>query len=110
MKTDVYTSLGIGIGILVIKFTGLVILDSIVAMFVALLIIKESWKLCKNAVDYLLDINLSDAEEEEIEKVIKEHSHQFIEYHKLKTRKSGNVKHIDFHIVVKPGLTVPGSA
>lgn len=106
LKTDVYTSLGVGVGILLIKVTGLVILDSIAAMLVALLIIKESWVLCKNAVDYLLDVKLSDAEEEEIEKVIKEHSHQFIEYHKLKTRKSGNVKHIDFHIVVKPGLTV----
>lgn len=106
LKTDVYTSLGVGIGILLIKVTGLVILDSILAMLVAILIIKESWELCKNAVDYLLDVKLSDAEEEEIEKVIKEHSHQFIEYHKLKTRKSGNVKHIDFHIVVEPDLTI----
>lgn len=106
LKTDVYTSLGVGLGILLIKLTGLIILDSVVAMLVALLIIKESWVLCKNAVNYLLDVKLSDKEEEEIEKIIKEHSHEFIEYHKLKTRKSGNLKHIDFHIVVDPDLTV----
>lgn len=104
LKTDVYTSLGVGVGILVIKLTGLIILDSIVAILVALLIIKEAGELCKNAVDYLLDIKLSDAEETEIIKIIEEHSGQFIEYHKLKTRKSGNVKHIDFHIVVDPEL------
>lgn len=106
LKTDVYTSLGVGLGILLIKATGLAILDPIVAILVALLIIKEAWELCKNAVDYLLDVKLSDKEEEEIELVIKEHGNQFIGYHKLKTRKSGNMKHIDFHIVVEPNLTV----
>ena len=106
LKTDIYTSLGVGIGILLIKVTGLLILDSIVAILVALLIIKEAWELSKNAFDYLLDARLSDEEEAEIEKVIREHSHQFIDYHKLKTRKSGNMKHIDFHITVAPNLTV----
>lgn len=106
LKTDVYTSLGVGIGILLIKLTGYVILDSIVAILVALLIIKEAWELSKTAFNYLLDAKLSDEEEDEIEKVIREHSHQFIDYHKLKTRKSGNLKHIDFHITVAPELTV----
>lgn len=106
LKTDVYTSLGVGIGLLLIKLTGLVILDSIVAMLVALLIIKEAFELCKNAVNFLLDVKLSDAEEGAIIAVIMKHSDQFIDYHKLKTRKSGNVKHIDFHIVVDPDLTV----
>ncbi|MEQ8154555.1 MAG: cation diffusion facilitator family transporter [Clostridiaceae bacterium] len=106
LKTDVYTSLGVGIGIILIKLTGILILDSIVAILVALLIIKEAWELSKNALDYLLDTKLTDEEEAEIEKVIKEHCHQFKDYHKLKTRKSGNVKHIDFHITVDPDLTV----
>lgn len=106
LKTDIYTSIGVAIGILLIKITGLVILDSVVAMLVALLIIKEAWGLSKNAFDYLIDTRLSDEEEAEIEKVIREHSHQFIDYHKLKTRKSGNSKHIDFHITVDPYVTV----
>lgn len=106
LKTDVYTSLGVGVGILLIKLTGYAILDSVVAMLVAILIIKEAAELCKNAVDFLLDIRLSDREEAVIIKIIEEHSDQFIEYHKLKTRKSGNVKHIDFHIVVDADLSV----
>lgn len=106
LKTDVYTSVGVGTGILLIKLTGFLILDSIVAILVALLIIKEAWHLSKNAFDYLIDARLSNEEEVEIEKVIREHSHQFIDYHKLKTRKSGNIKHIDFHITVDPQLTV----
>jgi cation diffusion facilitator family transporter len=106
LKTDVYTSFGVGIGILLIKLTGFVILDSIVAILVALLIVKEAWELSQNAFNYLLDAKLSDEEEAEIERIIKDHSDLFIDYHKLKTRKSGNMKHIDFHITVAPQLTV----
>lgn len=105
LKTDVYTSLGVGIGILLIAITGLSILDSIVAILVALLIIKEAWDLCKNAFDFLLDSKLSDEEVEKVKKIILNHSHQFIDYHKLKTRRSGNMKHIDFHITVPSELT-----
>lgn len=106
LKTDVYTSLGVGIGIFLIKVTGLTILDSIVAILVALLIIKEAWALSKNAFNHIIDVRLSREEEEEIEKVIRQHKHQFVGYHKLKTRKSGNMKHVDFHIIVDYNLTV----
>lgn len=105
LKTDVYTSLGVGIGILLITLTGFTILDPIVAILVALLIIKEAWDLCKNAFDFLLDSRLPDEEVAEVKRIILNHSHQFIDYHKLKTRRSGNMKHIDFHITVPADLT-----
>lgn len=106
LKTDIYTSLGVGVGILLIKLTGFAILDPIVAILVAALILKEAWKLCKTAFNFLLDSRLSDKEEAEIEKIICEHSDQFRNYHKLKTRKSGNIKHIDFHITLDRHQTV----
>lgn len=110
LKTDVYTSLGVGAGMLLIQLTGFIMLDSIVAILVAVLIITEAWKLCKNAFEYLIDVRLTDEEEQEIneliEKVMKNYKRQLIDYHKLKTRKSGNKKHIDFHITLDPDLTV----
>lgn len=106
LKTDVYTAFGVGIGILLIKLTGLAVLDSIVAILVALLIIKEAYELIKSAFNFLLDSKLSDNEELDIKKVIEGYSNQFIDYHKLKTTKSGNRKHIDFHITVQPDMTV----
>jgi divalent metal cation (Fe/Co/Zn/Cd) transporter len=81
-------------------------LDPIVAIMVALLIIKEAWHLCKTAFDFLLDSKLSDEDEAQIIKIISENSHHFKDFHKLKTRKSGNVKHIDFHITLDPNQTV----
>jgi cation diffusion facilitator family transporter len=109
LKTDVYTSLGVGIGILLIKLTGIYILDPIVAILVALLITKEAWELCKNAFDYLLDTKLTDAEVVKIEEIIIKYSDKIEDFHKIKTRKSGNMKHIDFHITVNPQLTVAES-
>lgn len=106
LKTDVYTSLGVAAGLLLIKLTGILILDPIVAILVALLIIKEAWELCSNAVNFLLDTRLTDAEEEKIIGIINNYSDRFEDFHKLKTRKSGNMKHIDFHLTVAPDLTV----
>lgn len=106
LKTDVYTSLGVALGLLLIKLTGMVILDPIVAILVALLIIKEAWELCSHAANFLLDTRLTDAEEAKIVSIIGNYSDQFNDFHKLKTRKSGNMKHIDFHITVAPHLTV----
>ncbi|NLO20935.1 MAG: cation transporter [Syntrophomonadaceae bacterium] len=106
LKTDVYTSFGVAVGLLLIKATGLFILDPIVAILVALLIIKEAGVLCKSAFEYLLDTKLTDAEEEKIVEIIKAHGYPIKDFHKLKTRKSGHMKHIDFHICVDPLLTV----
>ena len=106
LKTDVYTSLGVALGLLLIRLTGVAILDPIVAILVALLIIKEAWELCSNGVNFLLDTRLTDAEEEKIISIINNYSDQFGDFHKLKTRKSGNMKHIDFHITVAPDATV----
>lgn len=106
LKTDVYTSLGVALGLLLIKLTGLMMLDPIVAILVALLIIKEAWELCSNAVNFLLDTKLTDEEEARIVAVINRYSDRFRDFHKLKTRKSGNMKHIDFHITVDPDLSV----
>ncbi len=86
------------------------ILDPFVAILVALLIIKEAWELCKAAIGNLIDFRLTDEEEIEVDSVIRgvmsKYKEQLLDYHKLKTRKSGNKRHIDFHITVKPDLTV----
>ena len=106
LKTDIYTSIGVGLGILLIKITGIHILDSIVAIIVAILIVKEAIELTKNAFDELIDKRLSNEEEREIKDIIERFNDEFIDYHKLKTRKSGNIKHIDFHITLNESTTV----
>ncbi|MGE5473019.1 MAG: cation diffusion facilitator family transporter [Ignavibacteriales bacterium] len=109
LKTDVYTSLGVGLGLILIAVTGINILDPIVAIAVACLIIKESWVLCRNAFNPLLDSSLPIADEEQIKVVMDKYKNEILDYHMLRTRKAGDVKYIDFHMTVQQELTVKES-
>ncbi len=109
LKTDVYTSLGVGVGLLLIKITQINILDPIVAVLVALLIIKEAWHLCSTAFRPLLDSRLSIEEEQKVKEVISKYQDKIVDFHELRTRKSGCVKYIDFHLLVDKNLTVEQS-
>ena len=106
LKTDVYTSLGVGLGLILIKITGIAILDPIVALAVALLIIKEAWELCNNAFHPLLDARLAEEEECKIKEVLNRYQHEIVDFHQLRTRKAGNMRHIDFHLTVNENLSV----
>ncbi|HEY9122812.1 MAG TPA: cation diffusion facilitator family transporter, partial [Bacteroidales bacterium] len=66
LKTDVYTSLGVAIGLLLIWATGWHFLDSVIAVFVATLIVKEAVHLLRAAYAPLLDASLSESEVEVI--------------------------------------------
>lgn len=109
LKTDVYTSVGVALGLLLIKITGITMLDPVVAILVALLIIKEAWHLCKNAFGPLLDTKLSDEDEGRIGEIMGKYSGKILDYHELRTRKAGSVKYIDFHLTVGEKLTVKES-
>lgn len=109
LKTDVYTSLGVGIGLLLLNITGIKLLDSLVAIAVACMIIKEAWELCSNAFRPLLDESLSKNDEEKIAEVLEKYKDEIIDYHKMRTRKSGNIKFIDFHMTVRGNITVEES-
>lgn len=109
LKTDVYTSLGVGAGILLIKITGVTLFDPIVAILVAGLIIKEAWVLCRNAFGPLMDTRLSDEDEYRIREIMDIFKDEILDYHELRTRKSGNMKYIDFHMTVREGITVKES-
>lgn len=106
LRTDVYTSVGVLGGLVAIKLTGISMLDPIIAIVVALMIIKAAWDLTKTAFFHILDVKLPDDEEALIHEVMGRYTGRFIEYHKLRTRKSGHVRHIDMHLVVPKQMTV----
>lgn len=106
LRTDVYTSLGVLGGLAAIKLTGITMLDPIIAIVVALMIIKAAWDLTKSAFFHILDVKLPDDEEAIIHEVMTHYRGRYIEYHKLRTRKSGHIRHIDMHLVVPKQITV----
>ena len=106
LRTDVYTSVGVLGGLVAIKLTGIPMLDPIVVIVVALMIIKAAWDLTKTAFFHILDVKLPNDEEAVIHEVMNRFTGRFIEYHKLRTRKSGHIRHIDMHLVVPEQITV----
>jgi len=103
--TDVFTSFGVFLGLLVIKFTHIYILDPVIAIIVALMIIKASVELTKKALCDLVDKSLPQEEIKVIEDIIKKYS-QVTSYHKLRTRKSGDRREIDVHIRMENSTTL----
>ncbi len=100
LSTDVFTSLGVMLGLSLIKLTNIQVLDPIVAIIVALFIIKASYALTKEAFSPLLDSRLPAEEEKAIIDIIGRYQDSFIEYHELRSRKAGSERHIDLHLVV----------
>ena len=110
LKTDVYTSIGVAIGLLImwladLKLFGanihLHIIDPLIALGVALLILKESYVLLTNAYSPLVDASLSSDEIIIIQNVIIAHS---LNFHDLKTRKSGQFRFADLHLELPPEM------
>lgn len=106
LTTDVYTSLGVFVGLVIVRVTGIWVLDSVIAIGVATLIVRAALDLTRRSFSDLLDARLPQHEEGKIAAVLEEHSGLFREYHKLRSRRSGADRHIDFHLVVDPDVTV----
>lgn len=106
LKTDVYTSTGVAAGLALIWITGYHFLDPVVAIAVALLILKESYQLFRKAYGPLLDVALPEEDVELIRQTIALHSQGMFDYHDLRTRKAGNYRYVDFHLNLPRNMTV----
>lgn len=106
LRTDVYTSLGVMAGLGLIQLSGYWILDPIIAIMVALLIVKAAFELLQKAFLPLLD-TAADAETmDTVTEVLEDLKGEFIEYHDLRSRKAGRDVHIDMHLVVQAQMSI----
>jgi len=99
-RADVWTSIAVFTGLLLVKWTGIAWLDPLAALAVAAMIIKAGWSLCAQALMPLIDARLPQEEEDEIIGMIEKHGSDFLEFHDLRTRRAGSERHVDFHLVV----------
>lgn len=106
LKADVYTSLGVGLGLLLIWITKLSFLDPVIAIIVAVFILKEAFNMLIAAFNPLLDVKLSDEKINIIENIINKYSSVYCDFHDLRTRKSGSTKYIDLHLVFPEDMPI----
>lgn len=97
LRTDVWTSLGVAVGLVLILATGIKWFDPVVAILVALFIIRESYFLLRKAFSPLLDTAWGDAEIGELENKLREMK---VDYHDLRTRAAGSNRFVDIHIQI----------
>jgi cation diffusion facilitator family transporter len=109
LRTDVYTSVGVMFGLILIQVTGIVILDSVVAIGVALVIMKAAYDLTMKSYKDLIDYRLTDNEVSRITNIICEHQSDYVNFHGLRTRRAGPEIFIDLHLVVDKDITVEQS-
>lgn len=104
LATDVVSTVGVLIGVLLAVATGYHQLDAILAAFVALTILWSGWQLIRQSVIGLMDVSVEPATLNLIRDIISANAEGAIEAHDIRTRQAGKMTFIDFHLVV-PGAT-----
>ncbi|MBM0743633.1 cation transporter [Phormidium sp. CLA17] len=102
LLTDVWTSVGVAIAILLVKLTGWLILDPIIALVVAVNIVWAGFRLLQETGTGLMDSAISIADQAQIIEILEPYKRQGILFHALKTRNAGSRSFVTFHILV-PG-------
>ncbi len=88
------------LGLAAVKFTGLEIIDSLLALMITLVLLKEGYNHLRKSAGGIFDVRLSLEEEKAIREVLAEHNERYVQYHALRTRRSGPDKYVDLHLVV----------
>ncbi len=107
--TDVVTSVGVLVGLVLAIVTGWMVLDAILAIIVGINVLWEGWKLVSSSVNGLMDVSAGHEESELIENTILANAAGAIEVHDIKTRISGPVSFIEFHLIVDGSMSVAAS-
>lgn len=106
LQTDTYTTIGIIAGLIVIRLTGLLWLDGVVAIIFGLLIIRMGYKILRVSVAGIMDESDEQLLEEMVE-YLDEHRHpKWVDLHNLRIIKYGRILHVDCHLTVPWYLNV----
>ncbi len=106
LMTDVVSTVGVLIGVLLVVATGYHQLDSILAALVGLAILWSGWRLIRESVIGLMDVAVDPTTLRTIREVISSNAEGAIEAHDIRTRQAGRTIFIDFHLVVTGSMSV----
>lgn len=104
--SDVVTSIGVLVGLVLAIVTGYAVLDPLLAVLVALNILYQGWKVIAHSVDGLMDHAVEREEAEAIQAAIAANGAGSLGVHDLKTRRAGSATFVDFHLVVPAAMPV----
>lgn len=104
--SDVVTSVGVLVGLVLAIVSGYAVLDPLLAVLVACNILYQGWKVIARSIDGLMDKAVPAEEEEAIKQAIAANATGSLGVHDLKTREAGSAIFVDFHMVVPAAMPV----
>ena len=106
IAADVYSATAVLVGLLVVRLTGLSILDPVIAIGMALYILKIAYDIIGKPFLGLVDARLPLSEQAVIESCLAEHGEPVVAFHRLRTRRAGKQRYIDLHLVMAKGISL----
>jgi len=106
LLADVWTSVGVIVGVGLVWVTGWLWLDPAIAILVAMNIVWTGWQLLQRSTAGLMDASLPEEELKAIERVLDSYRQQGLEFHALRTRQAGTRAFITLHVLVPGAWTV----
>jgi len=106
LLTDVWTSVGVILGLLLVSVTGWLILDPLIAILVAINIIWTGVKLIQESSSALLDASIPLPERQMINEILSAYDRQQVQFHAIRTRMAGMRRFVSFHVLVSGTWTV----
>ena len=107
LRTDVFSSLGVLLGLVLIKVTGIPVLDPIIAILVAIFVLKAGFEISKKTLNNLLDGTLPTEDIETIKNIINSYNNECLRgYKDLKARRSGPSKDIEITMLFPENMTI----
>jgi cation diffusion facilitator family transporter len=106
IAADVYSAVAVLVGLAIVRFTGLNIIDSVIAIGVAIYILKVALDIVHKPVAGLLDEKLAPSQQAVIENCLRKHSREVSGFHALRTRRAGSQSYIDLHLVMARDISL----
>jgi cation diffusion facilitator family transporter len=106
IAADVYSASAVLVGLMAVRLTGLTKIDPIVAMGVAIYILKVAYDVAFKPLAELVDTRLPPSQQAIVETCLKEHSDRVVGFHKLRTRRAGSQCYIDLHLVMAKDISL----
>jgi cation diffusion facilitator family transporter len=106
LMTDVWTSAAVIVGVGAVALTDWELLDPIVALIVAVNIVRTGFQLMRRSVAGLMDAALPPEENEKLLAVLEKYKEQGIQFHALRTRQAAGRRFVSIHVLVPGRWTI----
>ena len=106
LLTDVWTTLGVVVGVSLAAFTGWNVLDPLIAIGVALQIVWTGWELVNRSFHGLMDRSIPDDELAIVHEILDRVCQQGGDFHNLRTRQAGAKHYIDVHVLIPGAMSL----